>query len=89
MAYSGHSFCCGAATWAVSNGINDDTIYDLGRWHSDCFHHYIDKSATNRAATNRAATTKAATIKAATIKAALYTNTSAPLHLDVAAWCNF
>ena len=79
LAYSGHSFCCGAATWAVSNGINDDTIYDLGRWHSDCFHHYIDKSATNRAATNRAATTKAA----------LYTNTSAPLHLDVAAWCNF
>ncbi|SPO26496.1 uncharacterized protein UTRI_04085 [Ustilago trichophora] len=70
-AYSGHSFRRGAATWAASNGVDDDTIRGLGRWRSDCFRRYIDKSAADRAATT---------------KAALYTNASAPLSLDTVAW---
>nr|QBH67617.1 hypothetical protein UEMT_2083 [Ustilago esculenta] len=49
--YSGHSFCRGAATWAAANGVDDDTIRGLGRWKSDCFQRYIDKSASDRAAT--------------------------------------
>ncbi|SAM75303.1 uncharacterized protein UBRO_20022 [Ustilago bromivora] len=36
--YAGHSFCRGAATWVVSQGINADTIKLLGRWDSDCYH---------------------------------------------------
>ncbi|SPO29367.1 uncharacterized protein UTRI_10206 [Ustilago trichophora] len=70
-AYSGHSFRRGAATWAALNGVDDDTIRELGRWRSDCFRRYIDKSAADRAATT---------------KAALYTNASAPLSLDTVAW---
>nr|QBH67571.1 hypothetical protein UEMT_2037 [Ustilago esculenta] len=49
--YSGHSFRQGAATWAAANGVDDDTIRGLGRWKSDCFRRYIDKSASDRAAT--------------------------------------
>ncbi|SPO32044.1 uncharacterized protein UTRI_02601 [Ustilago trichophora] len=71
LAYSGHSFRRGAATWAASNGVDNDTIRGLGRWRSDCFRRYIDKSATDRAATT---------------KAALYTNATAPLSLDTVAW---
>ncbi|SPO24216.1 uncharacterized protein UTRI_03484 [Ustilago trichophora] len=70
-AYSGHSFRRGAATWAASNGVDDDTIRALGRWRSDCFRRYIDKPATERAATARSA---------------LYANTSHHLDLSVAAW---
>lgn len=69
--YSGHSFRRGAATWAASNGVDADTIRGLGRWRSDCFRRYVDKSAADRAATT---------------KAALYTNSSAPLRLDTIAW---
>ncbi|SPO28309.1 uncharacterized protein UTRI_04706 [Ustilago trichophora] len=69
--YSGHSFRRGAATWAASNGVDADTIRGLGRWRSDCFRRYVDRSAADRAATT---------------KAALYSNADAPLHLDVAAW---
>ncbi|SPO22772.1 uncharacterized protein UTRI_01450 [Ustilago trichophora] len=71
LAYSGHSFRRGAATWAASNGVDNDTIRGLGRWRSDCFRRYIDKSAADRAATT---------------KAALYTNATAPLSLDTVAW---
>ena len=70
-AYSGHSFRRGAATWAASNGVNDDTIRGLGCWRSDCFRRYVDRSAADRAATT---------------KAALYSNSSAPLRLDTIAW---
>ncbi|SPO27262.1 uncharacterized protein UTRI_10379 [Ustilago trichophora] len=72
--YSGHSFRRGAATWAASNGVDADTIRGLGRWRSDCFRWYVDKSAADRAATT---------------KAALYTNTTAPLRLDTVAWRDF
>ncbi|SPO29085.1 uncharacterized protein UTRI_06034 [Ustilago trichophora] len=71
QSYSGHSFRRGAATWAASNGVDTDTIRGLGRWRSDCFRRYVDKSAADRAATT---------------KAALYVNTSAPLRLDTVAW---
>ncbi|SPO32026.1 uncharacterized protein UTRI_02583 [Ustilago trichophora] len=71
--YSGHSFRRGAATWAASNGVDADTIRGLGRWRSDCFRRYVDRSAADRAVTT---------------KAALYTNTSAPLRLDTVAWRN-
>ncbi|SAM70004.1 uncharacterized protein UBRO_20363 [Ustilago bromivora] len=72
-AYSGHSFHCGVVTWAASNGIDNTTIRALGRWWSDCFRCYIDKSAANRATITRVA---------------LYANTSAPLLLDTIAWCD-
>nr|QBH67483.1 hypothetical protein UE_1417 [Ustilago esculenta] len=49
--YSGHSFRRGAATWAAANGVDDNIIRGLGRWKSDCFRRYIDKSASDRAAT--------------------------------------
>ncbi|KAJ1022693.1 hypothetical protein NDA18_005031 [Ustilago nuda] len=68
--YSGHSFRRGAATWAVANGADADTIRALGRWRSDCFRRYADRSTTERAATSRAA---------------LYSNTSAVLCLDTPA----
>ncbi|SNX85439.1 uncharacterized protein MEPE_04148 [Melanopsichium pennsylvanicum] len=71
QSYSGHSFRRGAATWAASNGVNADTIRGLGRWRSDCFRRYVDKSAADRAATT---------------KTALYSNASAPLRLDTVAW---
>ncbi|CDU22585.1 uncharacterized protein SPSC_01215 [Sporisorium scitamineum] len=70
-AYSSHSFRRGAATWAAANGADDETIRVLGRWRSDCFRRYIDKSAVKRAATARTA---------------LYANTSHTLDLSVAAW---
>ncbi|SPO31911.1 uncharacterized protein UTRI_10313 [Ustilago trichophora] len=69
--YSGHSFRRGAATWAAANGVDSDTIRGLGRWRSDCFRRYVDKSAADRAATT---------------KAALYSNANAPLRLDTVAW---
>ncbi|KAJ1035151.1 hypothetical protein NDA18_000748 [Ustilago nuda] len=46
-AYAGHSFCRGAATWAASLGADAATIQCLGQWNSDCFWHYIDRSATH------------------------------------------
>ncbi|SYW81444.1 uncharacterized protein UBRO2_04314 [Ustilago bromivora] len=72
-AYSGHSFHHGAATWTASNGVDDTTIHGLGQWWSNCFRHYIDKSAIDQVAIT---------------KAALYTNTSAPLSLDTFTWRN-
>ncbi|SOV02995.1 uncharacterized protein UDID_18103 [Ustilago sp. UG-2017a] len=69
--YLGHSFRRGAATWAAANGADADTIRALGRWRSDCFRRYVDKSVAERAATSRAA---------------LYSNTSADLRLDIPAW---
>ncbi|KAJ1034912.1 hypothetical protein NDA18_000519 [Ustilago nuda] len=71
--YSGHSFCCGAATWVASNGVDDTTICGLGHWQSNCFRCYIDKSAADWA-----------TI----MKAALYTNASTPLSLTTVTWRN-
>ncbi|SAM63391.1 uncharacterized protein UBRO_20164 [Ustilago bromivora] len=70
-AYSGHSFRRGAATWAAANGVDADTIRALGRWRSDCFRRYVDRSAEDRAATSRTT---------------LYANADAPLHLDTVAW---
>ncbi|CDR98926.1 hypothetical protein, partial [Sporisorium scitamineum] len=35
LAYSGHLFRRGAATWAAANSVDDDTIHALGRWHLD------------------------------------------------------
>lgn len=39
--YAGHSFRIGAATTAVSLGIEDSMIQTLGRWHSAAFLQYI------------------------------------------------
>ncbi|TKY91067.1 hypothetical protein EX895_000003 [Sporisorium graminicola] len=46
--YAGHSFRRGAATWAASAGIDSSTIQLLGRWSSDCYRRYIDRSAVER-----------------------------------------
>ncbi|CCF49997.1 hypothetical protein NDA11_004258 [Ustilago hordei] len=70
-AYSGHSFCWGAATWAASNGVANSTICGLGCWQSDCIHCYINKSAADHMAIT---------------KAALYAHPSAPLSLNTVAW---
>ncbi|SAM64291.1 uncharacterized protein UBRO_14136 [Ustilago bromivora] len=72
-AYSGHSFCHGAATWVASNGVDNTTICGLGCWQSDCFHCYIDKSAADQAAIT---------------KVVLYIKTSTPLSLNTIAWCD-
>ncbi|SPO26379.1 uncharacterized protein UTRI_03968 [Ustilago trichophora] len=47
-AYAGHSFRRSAATWAARLGASPDTIQCLGRWNSDCFRRYVDRSATER-----------------------------------------
>ncbi|CCF48001.1 uncharacterized protein UHOR_12514 [Ustilago hordei] len=47
LAYAGHSFHHGAATWAASLGADAATIQCLGWWNSNCFQCYIDCSATN------------------------------------------
>nr|QBH67499.1 hypothetical protein UE_1433 [Ustilago esculenta] len=69
--YSGHSFRRGAATWAAVNGVDDNTIRGLGRWKSDCFRRYIDKSASDRATT--------------TVRA-LYSHPHHALNLSTPAW---
>ncbi|SPO26927.1 uncharacterized protein UTRI_10674 [Ustilago trichophora] len=46
--YAGHSFRRGAATWAASAGVDSSTIQLLGRWSSDCYRRYIDRSALER-----------------------------------------
>ena len=40
-AYSGHSYCIGAATTATQQGISDNTIKMLGRWKSSTYQVYI------------------------------------------------
>ena len=47
-AYAGHSFRRGAATWAARLGASPETIQCLGRWNSDCFRRYVDRSAGER-----------------------------------------
>ncbi|CDW96714.1 hypothetical protein [Sporisorium scitamineum] len=46
--FAGHSFRRGAATWAASQGIDAETIKLLGRWNSDCYRRYVDRSAAER-----------------------------------------
>ncbi|SPO22535.1 uncharacterized protein UTRI_01213 [Ustilago trichophora] len=46
--YAGHLFRRGAATWAASQGVDTDTIKLLGRWNSDCYRRYVDRTATER-----------------------------------------
>ena len=73
VAPSSHSvrfFRRGAATRTAANGADADTIHALGRWCSDSFGCYVDKSAAERAAMSRTA---------------LYSNTSADLRLDIPA----
>ncbi|SOV01394.1 uncharacterized protein UDID_17647 [Ustilago sp. UG-2017a] len=41
--YAGHSFQCGAASWASFVGAPDSVIQTLGRWSSECFRRYVDK----------------------------------------------
>ncbi|KAJ1031379.1 hypothetical protein NDA13_001118 [Ustilago tritici] len=43
--YAGHSFCCGAATWALQHGASTASIQSLSRWSSNCYHCYIDRLA--------------------------------------------
>ncbi|SPC60574.1 uncharacterized protein UHOD_11129 [Ustilago sp. UG-2017b] len=43
--YAGHSFHRGVATWASQHGTSTTDIQSLGRWSSDCYHRYIDRSA--------------------------------------------
>ncbi|SOV06350.1 uncharacterized protein UDID_19634 [Ustilago sp. UG-2017a] len=68
--YSGRSFRRGAATRTAANGADADTTRALGRWCSDCFRCYVDKSAAERAAISRTA---------------LYSNTSSDLRLEIPA----
>jgi len=42
--FSGHSFCCGAASLATAVGLNNYKIQLLGRWHSNSYKLYIDNS---------------------------------------------
>ncbi|SAM80814.1 uncharacterized protein UBRO_20582 [Ustilago bromivora] len=43
--YAGHSFCHGAATWASQHGASTADIQSLSWWSSNCYFHYIDRSA--------------------------------------------
>ncbi|KAJ1024022.1 hypothetical protein NDA13_004852 [Ustilago tritici] len=43
--YASHSFHHGAATWVLQHGASTANIQSLGRWSSDCYCHYIDRSA--------------------------------------------
>ncbi|KAJ1031884.1 hypothetical protein NDA13_002269 [Ustilago tritici] len=45
LQYAGHSFCHGAATWALQHGASTANIQSLGWWSSNCYHHYIDRLA--------------------------------------------
>ncbi|KAJ1043662.1 hypothetical protein NDA10_001548 [Ustilago hordei] len=45
IAFTGHSFRRGAATWAARLGASPETIQCLGCWNSDCFQCYVDHSA--------------------------------------------
>ncbi|SYW73753.1 uncharacterized protein UBRO2_00028 [Ustilago bromivora] len=45
LQYAGHSFCHGAATWASQHSTSTADIQSLGRWSSDCYCCYIDRSA--------------------------------------------
>ncbi|CDR99699.1 hypothetical protein [Sporisorium scitamineum] len=69
--YASHLFHCGAAMWAASQGIDAEMIKLLGWWNSNCYHHYVDCSTTERR-----------TMVAAT----LYSNHNGPLVPSSAAW---
>ncbi|SPC67138.1 uncharacterized protein UHOD_11468 [Ustilago sp. UG-2017b] len=69
--YAGHSFRRGAATWAVSQGIDADTIKLLGWWNSDCYRRYVDRSAAERRTM---------------VAAALYSTRQGPLVPTGASW---
>ncbi|SYW82387.1 uncharacterized protein UBRO2_04509 [Ustilago bromivora] len=43
--YASHSFHYGVATWVLQHGASTTDIQSLGRWSSDCYHHYIDRLA--------------------------------------------
>ncbi|SYW79036.1 uncharacterized protein UBRO2_02720 [Ustilago bromivora] len=43
--YTGHSFRHGMATWVSQHSASTTDIQSLGRWSSDCYHHYINRSA--------------------------------------------
>ncbi|KAJ1574277.1 hypothetical protein NDA11_003417 [Ustilago hordei] len=47
-AYAGHSFRRSATTWAARLGASPETIQCLGRWNSDCFRCYVDRSTSER-----------------------------------------
>jgi len=42
--FSGHSFCCGAASLAAAVGLNNYKIQLLGRWCSNSYKLYINNS---------------------------------------------
>ncbi|SPO19907.1 uncharacterized protein UTRI_10008 [Ustilago trichophora] len=46
--YAGHSFRRGAATWASQHGASTSDIQSMGRWSSDCYRRYIERSAHER-----------------------------------------
>jgi hypothetical protein len=69
--YAGHSFRRGAATWAARNGVSNETIQLLGRWTSDCFRRYVDRSAAER----RSITASS-----------LFTVRDGPLSVDPSSW---
>jgi integrase len=52
-AMNGHSFRRGAATWAHSRGIPEDTIQILGRWSSSAYKLYIDLTREERVKMSR------------------------------------
>ncbi|SPO31698.1 uncharacterized protein UTRI_10310 [Ustilago trichophora] len=48
LQYAGHSFRRGAATWASQHGASTSDIQSMGRWSSDCYRRYIERSAHER-----------------------------------------
>ncbi|SPC61955.1 uncharacterized protein UHOD_12130 [Ustilago sp. UG-2017b] len=46
--YTSHSFRRGTATWALQHSAPTTDIQSLGRWNSDCYRCYIDRSAQER-----------------------------------------
>ncbi|KAJ1017897.1 hypothetical protein NDA13_006510 [Ustilago tritici] len=50
LQYAGHSFHCGTVTWALQHGTSTTDIQSLGRWSSNCYRHYINRSAQERCA---------------------------------------
>lgn len=71
--FSGHSFRRGAATWARSQGVPEETIQLLGRWTSSCVRRYVDRSASDRSQ----------------LASQLYRNRDAPAQIDRNAWRTF
>ena len=40
--FSTHSFCRGAVSWAIKNGIPDSMVQVMGDWKSNCYKMYIN-----------------------------------------------